>query len=186
MIGIYKITFSNGHYYLGQAIDTCRRFSQHKREFIKGTHSNSRLQNCFNKYGDPIYEVIEECLREDLNDIETTYITKHIDDDLCCNMCREGRSPKGIERSQDFKDKISAYQYLTGKNKPVYMFSRDHMHLLGKFRSIREAEAAIGASPKTVQGSCKSKGKYNVGKYKFMYAGPIDNLLNHIKDIVKL
>lgn len=186
MIGIYKITFSNGHYYLGQAVDINRRFTQHKRELRKGIHANSRLQNCYNKYGDPIYELVEECSKEDLNDIETNYITKHIDDEMCCNMCRIGRSPKGIERSQDFKDKVSAYQYLTGKNKPVYMFSRDEMHLLGKFRSISEAESTIGAASKTVQASCKSNGKYNVGKYKFMYAAPIDNLLNHIKNLVPL
>lgn len=186
MIGIYKITFPNGHYYLGQATDINRRFTQHKRELSKGTHSNSRLQNCYNKYGDPIYELVQECSKEELSDIETTYIIKHIDDEMCCNMCRVGRSPKGIQRSQDFKDKVSAYQYLSGKNKPVYMFSRDEMHLLGKFRSISEAEKAINCCSKDVQKSCKSNGRYNVKKYKFMYAAPIDNFLNHIKQLLPL
>jgi hypothetical protein len=186
MIGIYKITFSNGHYYFGQAVDINRRFSQHKRELNRGNHSNSRLQNCFNKYGEPIYEVIEECSKEELSNIENKYLYKHIDNEMCCNICRIGKSSRGVERSQEFKDKISAYQYLSGKNKPVYMFSRDHMHLLGKFRSIGEAEKAINCYPKDIQKSCKSNGKYNVKGYKFMYAAPIDNFLNHLKDIVKL
>ncbi len=184
MIGIYKITFPNGHYYYGQAINISRRFSQHKREFKKGTHTNKRLQNCYQKYGEPIYEIVVECDKSELNKIESEYLFKHIDNELCCNMCREGRSPKGIKRSDEFNKKISLYQRMNGKSKPVYMFSRDNMDMLGKYDTIRDAEKAIGANPKDVQKSCKSNGKYNVRGYKFMYAQPIDNLLNHITNIV--
>lgn len=186
MIGIYKITFPNGHYYYGQALSINRRFAQHKREFKKGIHSNKRLQNCYNKYGEPVFEVVEECEKDKLNITESKYLFEHIDNELCCNMCREGRSPKGIKRSKEFNDKISRYQRLNGKCKPVYMFSRDNMDMLAKFDTIRNAEKAIGANPKDVQKSCKSNGKYNVRGYKFMYAQPIDNLLSHLKSIVPL
>ena len=97
------MTFSNNHYYIGQAVDTNRRFSQHKRELKKGVHSNSRLQNCFNKYGEPKFEVIHECTKEELNSIETKYLFEHVDNELCCNMCREGCSPKGVVRTDEYK-----------------------------------------------------------------------------------
>ena len=185
MIGIYKITFSNGHYYYGQAININRRFSQHKRELKKGLHTNSRMQNCYNKYGDPVYEIVIECKREELNKIESELLFKHIDNPMCCNVCREGRSLKGIRRTKEFNKKISDYQRLIGKVKPVYMFSRDNMDMLAKYDTIRDAEKAINAGQKEVQKSCKSNGKYNVRGYKFMYAQPIDNLLNYISQIVK-
>ena len=106
MIGIYKITFANDHYYIGQAVDTNRRFSQHKRELKKGVHTNSRLQNCYNKYGVPVFEVIEECVKEDLNSIESKYLYDNVDNDLCCNFCKEGRIQSGmknIEQKRKFK-----------------------------------------------------------------------------------
>lgn len=184
MTGIYKIIFSNNHYYIGQSVNTNRRFSQHKRELKKGIHSNSRLQNCYNKYGEPVFEVIQECLKTELDLIETKYLYENVDNELCCNFCKIGKSAKGIKRTEEYKEKISAYQHLSGKVKPVYMFSRDENFLLAKFSSIREAEKAINCYPKDIQKSCKSNGKYNVQKYKFRYTLPVDNFLNYIKDLV--
>jgi hypothetical protein len=186
MIGIYKFTFSNGHYYIGQGINLKRRELQHIREMNKQRHTNKRVQNCFNKYGLPSFEVLEECDREDLNSIETKYISDNILNDNFCNICTEGKSRKGVKSSEETKCLIKNYQYASGKNKPVYIYSRDEMFLLGKFRSIREAEQYIGCSPKSVQTSCKSNGHYNVGKYKFKYASHADILLNSVKQIVKL
>ena len=184
MIGIYKMTFSNNHYYIGQSIDTSRRFTQHKREFKKLIHSNSRLQNCYNKYGEPIFEVIEECSKEDLDLIETKYLYEHIDNELCCNICREGQSPKGIKRTNEFKNKISEYQRLNGKVKPVYMYTRDNMFLVAKYNSISEAAKSIGCGSKDIQKSCKSMGKYNVKGYKFLFSESVDNFLNQVNKLV--
>ena len=184
MIGIYKIIFSNNHYYIGQSININRRFSQHKRDLKKGTHTNNRLQNCYNKYGEPVLEVLQECSKEELDTIETKFIYENIDNDFCCNFCKEGKSVKGIKRSEEFKEKISLYQHLSGKVKPVYMFSIDEGFMLARFSSIKEAEISIKCNPKDVQKSCKSNGKYNVQQYKFRYALPIDNLLNYIKRII--
>ena len=184
--GIYKFTFSNGHYYIGQAINLRRRELQHLRDMGKQKHTNKRVQNCFNKYGAPFFEVICECSREDIDKKETEFIYTYIDDENCCNICREGRSRKGTTQSESAKKTISDYQYLTGKNKPVYMFSRDNNFLLGKFRSIRDAEKAINCNPKDVQKSCKSNGYYNVQKYKFRYAVHVDPFIDRLKQIVKL
>jgi hypothetical protein len=185
MIGIYKITFPNGVYYFGQGIDLRRRELQHIRESKKGKHTNPRFQYCWNKYGEFKFEILEECDRNDLDRIESDYIIKHIDNELCCNMCRIGRSRKGVKATNETKEKISQYQYLVGKTKEVYMFSQ-HFDLLAKFDSVVKAQEAINAGAKTVSLSCRSRGKYNVKGYKFLFAAEVDIFLNYAKEMVKL
>lgn len=182
--GIYKIQFPNGHYYYGQSINMKTRRARHLFELKKGVHSNSRLQNCYNKYGEPIFEVIHECTKEELNSIETKYLFEHVDNELCCNVCREGKSSKGVIRTDEYKKKISDYQRLIGKVKPVYMYTRDNMFLVAKYDSITDASKAIGCGPKDIQKSCKSNGKYNVKGYKFLFAQPVDNFLNKVNQLV--
>jgi predicted GIY-YIG superfamily endonuclease len=181
--GVYKITFPNGHYYIGQAVNLKRRESQHLRCAKKGVHTNSRFQNCYNKYRTFEFSIIEECSIDELNNVESKYLFSNIDNELCCNMCKEGRSRKCVKASSDTRAKISKYQHVSGKAKPVYMYSL-YMDLLARYDSIREAEIAIGAYPKDVQKSCKSFGKYNVKGYKFMFAESVDLLINHVSKLV--
>lgn len=183
MIGIYKITFPNGVYYFGQAIDLKRRERQHIKEAKKGKHTNPRFQYCWDKYGQFNFEIIIECKKDELNKIESDYIINNIDNDLCCNMCKEGRSRKGIKATQETKDKISKYQFLVGKNKEIYMFTQN-FDLLAKYNSIDKAQKAINAKPKTVGTSCKTRGKYNIKGYKFLYAAEVDIFLNYANKMV--
>lgn len=69
MIGIYKITSPSGKVYIGQSIDIERRWTDHKWFKFK-THC--KLRASFIKYGpeNHIFEVIEECEIELLNDRE--------------------------------------------------------------------------------------------------------------------
>ena len=67
--GIYQITNTvNGHIYIGSSNNIRRRFSEHKHSFRHNIHTNSHLQNAWNKYGEPnfIFKVLlycdEECL----------------------------------------------------------------------------------------------------------------------------
>jgi hypothetical protein len=185
MIGIYKITFPNGVYYFGQGIDLKRRELQHIRESKKGKHTNPRFQHCWDKYGEFKFEILEECDRNDLDRVESEYIIKYIDNNLCCNMCKIGRSRKGIKATNETKEKISKYQHIVGKNKPVYIFTRD-FDLLGRYDSIKNAEKSVNAHPKDVQKSCKSRGKYNIKGYKFLYAAEVDIFLNYAKQMVNI
>lgn len=77
--GIYKITNQiNGKCYIGQSIDISRRWNQHKN------NSNNPKNSCFNlpfyqalrKYGieNFSFEILEQCLKEELNDKEFSYI----------------------------------------------------------------------------------------------------------------
>ncbi len=185
MIGIYKITFPNGVYYFGQGIDLRRRELQHIRESKKGKHTNPRFQYCWNKYGEFKFEILEECDRNDLDKIESDYIIKHIDNELCCNMCRIGRSRKGLAMPEEQKENLRNYNKIIGKSKPVYMFTKD-FDLLKRYESIVEAEKSVNANPKDVQKSCKSRGKYNIKGYKFLYAAEVDIFLNYAKQMVSI
>lgn len=73
MVGIYKITNKiNGKSYIGQSIDILQRWSQHKRS----KDFNNPLYLDMEEYGQQnfIYEIIEECLRRELNEKEKFWI----------------------------------------------------------------------------------------------------------------
>ena len=78
MVGIYKITnLINGKVYIGQSVDIKKRWQRHKRlSQIKNKDYEKYLYRAFRKYGleNFIFEVIEECPREALNEKECYYI----------------------------------------------------------------------------------------------------------------
>ncbi len=70
MIGIYKITNPKGRVYIGQSIDIEKRFAIYTRmSQVKG---QAKLHYSLQKYGysEHIFEVVEECGVEQLNDRE--------------------------------------------------------------------------------------------------------------------
>lgn len=73
MIGIYKITSPSGKIYIGQSIDIKRRFAKYNS--LENTKEQPALVRSFIKYGviNHIFEIIEECLFEELNIRERHY-----------------------------------------------------------------------------------------------------------------
>lgn len=73
MIGIYKITNPKGKVYIGQSININRRFNEYKKMLCS---QSKKLFNSLQKYGveNHIFEVIEECNAEQLNNKEEYYI----------------------------------------------------------------------------------------------------------------
>jgi group I intron endonuclease len=82
MIGIYKITSPSGKVYVGQSVDIEQRWRQHRG---KSRRATCKLYSSFKKYGvdNHIFEVVEECLREELNSKERYYQDKF-------NVLKEG------------------------------------------------------------------------------------------------
>lgn len=79
--GIYKITnLTNGHYYVGQAVDIMARFREHRfaARHIEHKDHNSPIHRALCKYGcDSFsYEILEECPRNQLDEKETCWIDK--------------------------------------------------------------------------------------------------------------
>lgn len=89
MIGIYKITKKeNGKAYIGQSNNIERRFTQH---CYKGEKARIPLDIAIKKYGKDafIFEVIEECAPEQLNEREAYWI-KYYDTVKNGYNCSEG------------------------------------------------------------------------------------------------
>ena len=70
MIGIYKITSPTGKVYVGQSLHILRRFSEYRN--LSNCHEQHKLYNSLVKYSssEHIFEVIEECAIEVLNERE--------------------------------------------------------------------------------------------------------------------
>ena len=104
--GIYAIVNRiNGDRYVGSAYNISKRWSQHIYELKNKKHHSRHLQNAWNKYGENsfIFVVLQECRVEDLIIIEQEYL----DDKPEYNICIDARSPLGLKRSEEAKQKMS-------------------------------------------------------------------------------
>lgn len=75
MIGIYKITNPKNKIYIGQSCDIEKRFKLHINSINNLNDTKTKLQKSFIKYGieNHIFEIIEECLIDNLNKRELYY-----------------------------------------------------------------------------------------------------------------
>lgn len=95
MIGIYKITKKeDGKCYIGQSNDCERRFKEHQ---TKGESSRISVDIAIQKYGKDafIYEIIEECSIEELNQKEQYWIKYYNSIENGYN-CSEGGNQQSI------------------------------------------------------------------------------------------
>ena len=77
MTGIYKITNKiNGMCYIGQSIDIEQRWRKHKNYPLK--YSKYPLYQAFEQFGieNFVFEVLEECKIQELDEKEKEYIKK--------------------------------------------------------------------------------------------------------------
>lgn len=78
-IGIYALYWvKQDLIYIGQSVNIERRFNYHKLEALKQKHTNYKVQNAFNNFGQPEFIIIESCNSESLNSKEILY-TKEFD-----------------------------------------------------------------------------------------------------------
>jgi len=109
--GIYTITNkTNGHRYVGSAVDLEKRFRDHRNHLRNQTHCNAYLQNAWNKYGEDafLFEILEEWEPEFLISMEQWWMNM-----LCpeYNIAPIAGSQLGIKLgpfSEKHRAKISA------------------------------------------------------------------------------
>ena len=82
MVGIYKITNKeNGRSYIGQSVNISKRWKTHINSSYNpdANQYNTEFHRTIAKYGPDhfIWEVLEECSKEELNDKEIYYIKKY-------------------------------------------------------------------------------------------------------------
>jgi group I intron endonuclease len=109
--GIYAIlNMKNGKAYIGQAVDIKYRWRMHKNALNGGYHINPYLQRAWNKYGEEsfAFNVVEECLMDQLNEREIHHIAMHRARGLCYNMTDGGDGTRGRIASNETRQKMSA------------------------------------------------------------------------------
>jgi group I intron endonuclease len=145
--GIYKITnIVNNKVYIGSSHNIVNRWKTHLRGLKNNKHHSKKLQNSFNKHGIDkfTFEVIEECSRELLIEIEQYWIDKldsynkgynivtkagvnygmlgkHHNDDFKKRKSEEMKGNKfslGLKHSDEYKNYMKLIN--SGKNNPNY------------------------------------------------------------------
>lgn len=129
--GIYKIENKlNGKLYIGSSYNINERKSKHYYDLRNNKHHSITLQRSYNKHGEDnfIFEIIEECLIENLLSKEIFYIEQL---NPFYNSAHVINSPYGSKRTFEQKQKLSMirkqeYNSLTEEEK----YNR-YKHLLG-------------------------------------------------------
>ena len=95
--GIYKLTSSDGHYYIGSSCNLTARFRNHKKALEVQRHPNKFIQNVYNKTnGAWTFELLEACHREQLPVVENNYLLEHFSREECMNICTKAGWYPGV------------------------------------------------------------------------------------------
>lgn len=104
--GIYKLYWdNNNYYYFGQSSDLKTRLRKHIESLKRGDHHNRIIQRIYNKYGNPIIEVVEFCNINELCEKEQYYIDKNPGNFLC-NLCPVSESSLGYRFTEEQKKNV--------------------------------------------------------------------------------
>lgn len=143
--GIYQIkNLINNKIYIGCAFLLGNRKWRHFKELRLNIHSNSKLQNAFNKYGEEnfVFEIIELCEKKILIEREQYYLNTLLHADIedsyfdknGYNICRVAKNSAGFKHSEETKIKISKTQM----GKKVSQEIKDLLYSYSKGRVVSE------------------------------------------------
>ncbi len=157
--GIYAIRCGE-HLYIGSSINIYYRLKRHVSDMRKKKHSNSYLQNIYNKHTEAniYYNVVEYCEVSELLSRETFYI-KSLNPDV--NLEREC-----VRRvfTKEVTDKIKntlKKRYAEGSltslsNKKVYRYSSDGVYI-DSYESCTKASNQLNLSSKKISAAASGK-----------------------------
>jgi len=150
MIGIYKITNPNGKIYIGQSTNIEGRWIKYKQLSCKDQPS---IYSSLKKYGpkNHIFEIIEECAVEDLDNKEIYWGLKY---DVLSNKHLNNRLGRGFGSFDSEETKLKKSQSNKGisRNKGK-IFSKEHKekirkNKLGKKHNVTKTRKDKGISRK--------------------------------------
>lgn len=139
MIGIYKITNNlNGQIYIGLSVDIEKRWKDHKNRYQNETDKEyeKTLYRAFRKYGieNFAFEIIEECLREELSSKEIQWIAFY---DSYANgynetpggeiICTGGEKHPNHKLTEEDVRQIRFYYQNKARKKDVYSLFKDRI-----------------------------------------------------------
>jgi len=102
---------ANNKFYIGSSNNIRTRFYKHKSALKHNKHENRHLQRAYNKYGikNFKFEVLEECLKEELLQKEQMWIDK-LDcnnEDIGFNICKIAGIPSNQNGQNNSRAKIT-------------------------------------------------------------------------------
>lgn len=146
--GVYQIkNIVNGHIYIGSSYDVKKRWNEHRRALMQGTHHSAYLQNAWNKYGEAnftftVLELVED--RDERLKAEQMFLdTVHPEYNIAMNAVAPAQ---GVPVSEETRRKISE----AGKGR---VFTEEHKRKISegnKGKTVSEearqkmSEAKIG------------------------------------------
>jgi group I intron endonuclease len=156
---------SNGKIYIGQSKTCTTRWRSHRYNLASNKHTNSYLQNVYNKHGIEIFEfsIIERCSEEFRDEREKYWIDFYKSNDVCFGYNLQSGGCKNKTLSKITRDKIGRAN--RGKRKPprtkehCYKISKSH-----KGRSIfPNGRVFTGEHKKKIGESNKGRAVWNKG-----------------------
>lgn len=175
--GIYAIYFDQrpDAYYIGRSSNLRTRLQEHKSALLANRHINSKLQNYYNKYGMPHFEILELASPDSLKELEIFYINEFDSFKNGLNLTNGGENAgygEGVPSAKHSeKEYVEALKYLattdysTAKIAELTGISRDivkhissgsaHGYLETKYPELYKA---VKDKKYTRDNSAKSKG----------------------------
>lgn len=135
--GIYVIYFedSPNEFYVGRSSNLHVRLQNHRSALLANRHINSKLQNYYNKYGEPKFEILIRAEPEALKDLEQFYIQEFDSYNNGLNLTNGGENAgygEGVHTAKHTEQEyISVLEYLantdfsTSKISDITGVSRD-------------------------------------------------------------
>lgn len=120
--GIYCIYFDQhpNEFYIGRSVNLYVRLQEHKSALKANRHINNKLQNYYNKYGMPNFEILELAEPEGLNNLEEQYIFEFNSYKEGLNLTNGGEGPGFGEAVHSAKhaeaDYVAVLKYLANSN----------------------------------------------------------------------
>jgi group I intron endonuclease len=173
--GIYKITIGDKYYY-GQSARLKSRLKDHARLLRQNKHSNTYMQNAYNKHQDFDAEIVLYCDEDNLDMYEQIFLDQYHGLKDCMNLALDAKAPargrvvtleerqakskrqKGKKRSEQACKNISEGR--TGIKVPKITGALNHKSKevvaelpdgsIKTWGSLHEACRELGVAPKTL------------------------------------
>lgn len=108
--GVYRLWFSENHYYIGRSSNIENRCRQHLQDLRRGKHINPHMAAVFAKYGGSFrFEIVAVAAPEEASILEQSLIDSHLGNHYCLNICPSSSFPtrKGKKNTPEHCAKIS-------------------------------------------------------------------------------
>lgn len=169
MICIYQIrNLINNKVYIGQTVNEKRRRANHLFLLRTNQHHSIKLQNAYNKYGENnfVFEILEECSKEELNEKELYYIQikNSYNNGYNCNLGGQFRTDMSGKNNSQYGKKGDK----SARFKDYILQLDNNDNIIGRFGSLYEAAEAVNGDFSTIR-KCLVHQRKHHKNFKWVY-----------------